>query len=111
MRAALLVLALFAAGLASSPAEAHGGRARVHIGVGWYYPFWYWPGPYYHPYYPSPVVVQREEPVYVERGESGPQELAPGWWYYCEESKTYYPYVLSCPSGWKKVSPTPQAPR
>ena len=32
---------------------------------------------------------------------------APGTWYYCESSKTYYPYVSECQDGWKPVAATP----
>jgi hypothetical protein len=36
-----------------------------------------------------------------------PPPPAAGNWYYCESSKTYYPYVGSCPEGWKTVAATP----
>jgi hypothetical protein len=29
------------------------------------------------------------------------------YWYYCERSKSYYPYVKECPSGWTRVAPQP----
>ena len=29
-------------------------------------------------------------------------------WYYCADSKAYYPYVKDCPGGWQRVSPTPR---
>jgi uncharacterized protein DUF6515 len=32
----------------------------------------------------------------------------PGTWHYCESARTYYPYVESCPEGWRRV---PAAPR
>ena len=32
---------------------------------------------------------------------------APGNWYYCESSKTYYPYVSECPEGWRQVPANP----
>lgn len=32
---------------------------------------------------------------------------APATWYYCESSKTYYPYANQCPEGWKQVPATP----
>jgi hypothetical protein len=32
---------------------------------------------------------------------------APSSWYYCPDSKTYYPYVRQCASAWVPVSPTP----
>jgi hypothetical protein len=31
-------------------------------------------------------------------------------WYYCEASQNYYPYVSTCPSGWKAVPATPPNP-
>ena len=30
-----------------------------------------------------------------------------GYWYYCETSRGYYPYVRDCASGWKAVPPAP----
>jgi hypothetical protein len=38
---------------------------------------------------------------------------AGGVWYYCDSSKTYYPYVQQCAEGWKTVpaSPPPAPPR
>ena len=30
-----------------------------------------------------------------------------GYWYYCADSKSYYPYVRGCASRWERVSPTP----
>jgi hypothetical protein len=35
----------------------------------------------------------------------------PGMWYFCNSSKTYYPYVQQCPEGWQAVPATPSAPR
>ena len=112
MRKAALASLVLIGLVASGAALAHGRGGRVHFGffIGppvWYYPFYY-PPPYY--YYPPPVVVQSSPPVYVER----PAEAAPahepaqqGWWYYCEQTRGYYPYVKSCPGGWQKVPPAP----
>lgn len=94
---------------ASAPAFAwhHGGvRFGVFVGAP-FYP-WYYP-PYY--YYP-PVAVPAAPTTYVE--QSGARSATPprtSYWYYCEESKTYYPYVKECPAGWKRVAPqaVPQA--
>jgi hypothetical protein len=36
-----------------------------------------------------------------------PQPQASATWYYCESSKTYYPYVSQCPEGWRAVPATP----
>ena len=97
----MLVLAA-AAALASGAALAHG---RVFFGVGIgvpilgpYYPYYY--PPYY--YEPRTVVVPAQPQRYIE--QSQPSDS----WYYCAESKTYYPYVKDCPGGWQRVSPTPR---
>ena len=121
MRTAALALLVALAGvLASESAEAHGG-ARVSIGVGFGYPYWgwgpywgpwYYPPPYYSPYhyYPSPAVVVREPVTYIEQGgaaTSAPRADSSNWWYYCDASKGYYPYVKECPAGWQRVPPAP----
>jgi hypothetical protein len=41
---------------------------------------------------------------YVERSD---QPLQSGYWYYCETSRGYYPYVKDCATGWKAVPPAP----
>jgi hypothetical protein len=102
-KALLAVLALGA--LASAPASAGG---RVVIGVGFGFPLWY-PAPWYYappPYYYPPQVVYSSPPVYVERQDAS-ADRAQDWWYYCEQSKGYYPYVKTCPTGWQRVSPVP----
>jgi hypothetical protein len=112
----LIGLALAAAGAlgAGSAFAWHHGGPRVVFGfnVGPYWgPYWGAPySPYYYPapvYYPSPVVVSPPAPsVYVERNEQAQAPQA-GYWYYCEASRGYYPYVKECPGGWRAVSPTP----
>ncbi|WP_239188501.1 hypothetical protein [Candidatus Nitrotoga sp. HW29] len=87
-----------------------------------YYPYSYYGTPYYSPapvYYPpaQPVPV-----VYTERDDASQfkvqevprnssqdtQESAQGsWWYYCVDSKSYYPYVNQCSGGWLRVAPQP----
>jgi hypothetical protein len=113
---ALLALLLACAALAvSGQAVAH-GRVHTHVGIGFHFgtpyywgPWWWGPPAYY--YYPAPVYVAPPEPrVYVERSqvEGAPQERpSNNWWYYCEASRGYYPYVKSCPSGWQRVPPAP----
>ncbi len=101
-----------AAVLGAGPALAHGGHGhggRVHFGLGFnfgpYWGPWYYPPPYY--YYPPAVVVAppASPPVYVERSDA--PAPAQSYWYYCEASRGYYPYVKECPGGWKAVPPAP----
>jgi hypothetical protein len=112
MRKALFVLsALVLAVVSSGEALAHHGRGHVRFGVyvgGPYWgPYWGWGPAYYYPppyYYYPPAPAQPTE--YIERIDPSEQ----GWWYYCEESRSYYPYVKECGAGWKRVSPAPPAP-
>jgi hypothetical protein len=115
---AIVASVLIFAGIAVSGAalaQHHGGHARFGFYFGvplfgpGYYPY-YAPPYYYPPYYP-PVVVPSSPPAYVEQGSAQPAP-APGaspegWWYYCAESRTYYPYVKECAGGWQRVSPQP----
>lgn len=103
--------ALFPA--ASALAGPHGGHGdhspafSLHFGfpLGWYEPHYYYsPPPHY--YYPPAVVVAPAPQVYVQRSDPPSDQAQPAW-YYCEQSRGYYPYVKSCPGGWKRVSPTP----
>jgi hypothetical protein len=108
----LIGMAIAAAGIlgAGSAFAWHHGGPRVVFGfnVGPYWgPYWGPPYPYYYPapvYYPPPVVVAPGPTQYVERSDQPPQA---GYWYYCETSRGYYPYVKDCPSGWKAVPPAP----
>ncbi|HWI79844.1 MAG TPA: hypothetical protein VNS31_11640 [Ramlibacter sp.] len=82
----------------------HGGRfhgaGHVFIGLG-YWPSWYLPDAYGYGY-PLPVTMYTS-PVYVEQGD----EAQSAYWYYCADSRSYYPYVQQCPSGWLRVVPGP----
>ena len=74
---------------------------------------WYYPGPYYSSY-PTVVEVAPAAPtVYMEKPRAAQPAAADAgsWWYYCNESKTYYPYVRECASPWQRVAPTPPATR
>ncbi len=58
---------------------------------------------------PAPVVVQPPV-VPVPVAPSAPviqQQNLPPVWYYCEASKTYYPYVSKCAGEWKQVPAVP----
>jgi len=42
---------------------------------------------------------------------SAPTQPAASVWYYCESSKTYYPYVNECKEGWRSVPAAPPPSR
>jgi hypothetical protein len=105
---ATFILALMLAGaIASAAALAHGPRHGGHVRFGVVIgapAYGYYPPPYY--YYPPAVVVPSSPPVYVERTDL---QSAPGhastYWYYCPDTKSYYPYVKECPNPWQRVEP------
>ena len=105
-----------------------GGRVGIYLGapIGFNYgcyPYSYYGAPYYGlPYYsPAPAYYPPVQPapvVYTERDDTSQfevqeaprnssQDVQGSWWYYCVDSKTYYPYVNQCPGGWLRVAPQP----
>lgn len=126
-------ISLFAVlALSSQVAQAHppgrggwhgGGGVGLYFGAPYpFFPYAYNPYPYPYPYVynPPPVVItQPQSQVYIEQGSSTPAPAtsaapttsnnATSYWYYCEQSDSYYPYVKECPAGWKQVTPTPPA--
>jgi hypothetical protein len=111
IKKALLASALIAASVfaASGPALAHG---HVHVGVAIGGPvFWpgYYPYPAPYPYYPPVVAVPSAPTTYIEQAPTQASSDGGNWWYYCDASNAYYPYVKDCSSGWQRV--TPQPPR
>ena len=34
-----------------------------------------------------------------------PPGMTPGYWYWCDTYRQYYPYVGACPAGWRPVQP------
>lgn len=84
----------------------------VVIGPGW--GPWYYPPAYYYPPSP-PIVIERAPQVYIEQYAPPPapevQGSQPNYWYYCNASKAYYPYVNECPRGWQRVLPQPPNPQ
>jgi hypothetical protein len=118
----------------SAPAEAHGrvrGGVFLNFGVPW--PGYYYWGPryygpayyYYYDDYPPPstvIIERRSQPEYVEKADvevhnnapsnqgtataPAPSQVRPtNWWYWCESSKQYYPYVKECSGGFERVPP------
>ncbi|MGJ0524033.1 hypothetical protein ACR42A_10840 [Burkholderia gladioli] len=114
-----IVLGVAAIAAVTATSAAHAARVGVFIGPGWG-PGW---GPYWGPpsiyYAPPPLVAVPVEPApppeYVEQGqpepapppEAGAPPLQPGYWYYCNASRRYYPYVKTCSSGWREVPARP----
>jgi len=109
-------------GRAPIVAHHHRSAARWGLFVGvplamssaYWGPRYFYRGPYYSPYYPTVIAVPASPPTYIEQSPTASEEsaaatpaLEPGYWYYCTESQTYYPYVRECPSGWQRVSPQP----
>jgi hypothetical protein len=81
----------------------HDGRLGwwwVAAGAWYFYPQPVYPYP--DPYVPPVVVVQ---PPQQPDAPSVPPPAQS--WYYCEASKSYYPYVSTCTAGWKTVPATP----
>jgi hypothetical protein len=122
------ILLLVVVGVGSAWADRghyrpHGPRVSLGISVGplwdpWYYrPGPYFPYPYYYPRVISPVIVQTPQQIYVEQqgnsavvappvaAEASPP--APAFWYFCQESQAYYPYVKECAGTWQKVPAQP----
>jgi len=101
----LTLSAILLGAAASAPAFA-GGHTRFSFGVVIGAPFypWYYPPYYYYP--PAVVAVPAAPTTYIEQGSSRPASSSrASYWYYCEASKTYYPYVKECPEGWLRVVP------
>jgi hypothetical protein len=90
----------------------HDGRAGWWWVVGGFGGIWYYyPAPVYpypDPYVPPVAVQQAPPPADIPPVQATPPQ-APQNWYYCEPSKAYYPYVSSCPAGWKVVPASPPA--
>lgn len=94
----------------------HGGRLGwwwIAGGVWYFYPQPVYPYP--DPYTPPVMVINQQPPVVV-----APQTVAPATapapvqpqqsiqtYYYCDSAKGYYPYVPSCPEGWRTVPAQP----
>jgi hypothetical protein len=90
----------------------HGGRMGwwwVAAGIWYFYPEPVYPYP--DPYMP-PVTVINQQPQVVAPQPSAPiqPQQTPQVWYYCDSAKSYYPYVPSCPEGWKTVPAHPPQP-
>lgn len=103
----LLLFATAASEVAAHGKRPHGSGLRFGLSFNYHWSPWY-----ERPYY-VPVFVQRTAPpIYVERGEleaAASETPQPGYWYYCETARRYYPDVPACASGWLPVPPRPPA--
>jgi hypothetical protein len=98
-----------------SAGHRHGSRLSWSIGIGLLYPYAF-PYPYAYPYsygyaypygypvYPYPNSYAWQPPLALAAPQVGPPAQ---YWYYCEASGAYYPYVATCPDGWREVPATP----
>jgi uncharacterized protein DUF6515 len=78
---------------------------------------YYYANDVYYEQAPGGYVVAEPPPGMDEAAtapEASPPQAAAGaapsasaTWYYCESSKTYYPYVSECKEGWRAVPATP----
>lgn len=96
----------------------HGARLGLYFGAPLLFSPWYYSRPYYDPYYYGRVVVRDQPVVYVEQQ---PGDVAPApapqaqaqtqqqFWYFCQDTQTYYPHVQNCATPWQRV--IPHAPR
>ncbi len=80
----------------------HWAHARHGGQLGW----WWVVGPSWY-FYPAPVDPYPSPWEPAEVIGAGPPP-AP-FWYYCDATRNYYPYVFVCPGGWRAVPATPDA--
>lgn len=115
----VVVLGTLASASAFAQHRYPGARFGFYFADPLYTPFYYPPPLYYPPaFYPSAAYgPPPAPPEYVERGDIGDaSQAAPSppqaksYWYYCMDSKTYYPYAKTCPSLWQQVPAPPSPP-
>src|SRR5436853_53295 len=127
IRIAALAAALLGGAMLAPVADAHGhgyyryghGGYRSSVGIyvgvpgpyyyGGYYGYPYYPRAYYYPgYYYPPAPAYYPPATYIEQSAPAAAPAPPssgGYWYYCRDSQTYYPYVQQCASQWQQVLP------
>ena len=126
MRGIVLMGAALLMTVSSAWADGRHHRSGANVGI-YVGPGFFWGPPVYRPYYPrpyyypgpyyetAPIIVRPvPPPVYIEQGNIQENlstistQEATNYWYYCRESKGYYPYVKDCKGEWQKVLPTPE---
>lgn len=88
--------------------RGHWTNARHDGRLGWWWvvggSWYFYPAPVYpypNPWEPPPAVLVTP-PVGIV-----PPAPPTQYWYYCEASRAYYPYVPTCPGGWQQVPAMP----
>ncbi len=79
-------------------------RESVYVQPAYIY---YEPPPvsYQRTYYRTRNVVIEQQPL-IQTSPALQRTVGdPGYWYYCRSPRGYYPDVMDCPLGWKKVTP------
>ena len=85
--------------------NGHLGWWWVVGGLWYFYPEPVYPYP--DPYRPPIVILPpAEESAPPAATLIAPEPTRPVW-YYCESARAYYPYVATCPLGWKSVPAVP----
>lgn len=84
--------------------QRHGG----HLGWWWVVGgVWYF---YPSPVYPYPSPWEPPPPVMLVPPAGVALSPPPAqYWYFCESAQGYYPYIATCPGGWKPVPAEPAA--
>jgi hypothetical protein len=103
----LVIFVIIMGSVLSAQARGHGhfsSRGSVWIGTGWGP---WWNAPVYQYYWEPTFDIEEQSPVY---SVPAPQSEEQYYWYYCPDSRNYYPYVKKCPEGWLKVVPSPAPP-
>jgi len=91
--------------------HGHGYYGPGYVG-GWYGGYYFDPFlPFYYPYYWYPRSDDYDDSdyphVYGPPPSEQPAPEAGHDWFFCKESKGYYPYVKTCPNGWQRVPAEP----
>lgn len=95
---------------------AHGGRLGWYWVVGGAYyayaaPVYPYPNPYMPPVVVTspPVIVTPPQVVQLAPAPAAPAQAAQStqYWYFCEPSNNYYPYVATCAAPWRPVPAVP----
>jgi hypothetical protein len=93
-------------GIGARGGHHHRGFVRGAVvigGIGLWYPYAYgYPYPYPYSYYAYPYSYDSSLAAPAYNMPPPAQN-----WYYCDAAGAYYPYVTTCPGGWREVPAAP----